>query len=66
MSTCIDFPGFTILEHEDGTSCNETMKAGDCKYGKPIREGLESWWRLDTQGYSVLDACCVCGGGIKG
>ena len=64
VSTCVDFPGFTILHDEDGTSCNKTMKEEDCKDGKPNREGLEQYH--DSQGYSVLDACCGCGGGIKG
>lgn len=63
-SGCIDFPGF---EDKWKTNCTETGKHGNCKDGKAAKVD-EAQLRRDAndEGISVMDACCVCGGGTKG
>lgn len=58
---CTDFPGF---QDKEGRNCNNTMKSGKCKDGKPTRfSNLHN--TVNSEGFSALDACCSCGGGIQ-
>ena len=66
---CTDFPGF---QDKNGRNCNETMKSGKCKDGKPLKSpfGKPGYYHdlhddANSEGFSTLDACCGCGGGIQ-
>ena len=43
------------------------METRLCKDGKPILDSRFSNLQYDanSEGFSALDACCVCGGGIQ-
>ena len=46
------------------TTCEQTKKWGNCKGGKPGKiSGARLQKDANSNGISVLDACCVCGGG---
>ena len=61
---CTDFPKF---KDKYGTTCTEAGKFGNCKDGGPGKYSAETLKNdANNQGVSVLDACCVCGGGIEG
>ena len=55
---CTDFPNYYI----NGIHCNEVLEEGYCKDGKLIDDSLNI--EANSDGYSILDACCECGGGI--
>ena len=57
---CNDLPNF---KDKYQTTCAQTKKFENCKGGRAIRQGLEN--DANEDGISVLDACCVCGGGLK-
>ena len=60
---CTDFPGF---QDKEGRNCNGTMNSGSCKDGKPILDSiLDLQYDANSEGFSALDACCGCGGGIQ-
>ena len=56
------------FKDKKGTTCAQTDELGKCKDG--------IWWKKEgreelmedanSQGLSVLDACCACGGGNQG
>jgi len=59
---CKNLPGF---KDKWGTTCERTMEDGNCKNGKPWGIPAEELGQKDanSDGVSVLDACCGCGGG---
>lgn len=63
QATCVDIPNFKDTHN---TNCKQTEEYGNCKDGKPDKVS-ESQLKLDanSDGVSVLDACCACGGGLK-
>ena len=67
VSTCIDFPGFQDKERR---TCYRSKYSDNlCKDGKPFSQGPYAKAIFDryanSDGFSALDACCVCGGGIQ-
>ena len=61
---CVDIPGFT---DKYGTTCTNTAEKGNCRDGKPGKINADNLKKdANSQGVSALDACCVCGGGLKG
>ena len=57
---CKDLPNF---KDKYLTTCAQTKRFKNCKGGRAIKQGLEN--DANEDGISVLDACCVCGGGLK-
>ena len=62
--SCTDIPGF---KDKYSTTCTQTREFGNCKDRKAAKyDEIELRENANTEGLSVLDACCVCGGGNKG
>ena len=58
---CVDIPNF---KDKYGTTCARTKEFGNCNGGKPWKQTLAQLQSdANAEGVSVLDACCVCGGG---
>ena len=56
--TCTDMPNF---KDRWGTTCEQTMKFGNCKDGKPVKySAAELRKDANSDGISVMDACCGC------
>ena len=57
----MDIPNF---KDKYGTTCARTKEFGNCNGGKPWKQTLAQLQSdANAEGVSVLDACCVCGGG---
>ena len=63
VASCVDIPNY---KDKYLTTCEKTKEFGNCKDGKP-HEVPEATLKSDANvdGVSPLDACCVCGGGLK-
>ena len=58
---CEDIPNF---KDKYGTTCARTKEFGNCNGGKPWKQTIAQLQSdANAEGVSVLDACCVCGGG---
>ena len=62
--SCTDHPGY---KDKYSTTCETTRELGNCRDGKRGNIDEETLMsNANNDGVSVLDACCVCGGGNKG
>ena len=58
---CVDIPNF---KDKYGTTCARTKEFGNCNGGNPWKQNIAQLQSdANADGVSVLDACCVCGGG---
>ena len=61
---CIDVQGY---KDKHGTTCKQTEEYGNCSGGKPVKVDANLLKKdSNADGVSVLDACCACGGGLRG
>ena len=57
---CIDIPNY---KDKYGTTCSQTVNFGNCKHGEPLLSIQQLHDEANSDGVSVLEACCACGGG---
>ena len=61
LSSCNDFPGWI---DSDGWDCAEYSRYDQCGGNKGWDDDYYPIEYANAQGYSAIDACCACGGGL--
>ena len=61
-ASCVDVPNF---KDKETLTCDNLKEWGSCKDGGPGEDDETTIKSKAVNGVSALDACCVCGGGLK-